>query len=121
MAPSLDAQQLPRLAERLASWLPDRRWFGGQGRPIARVGIEDWATLAEGPARILLGIAEVEYAEGPAERYFVPLALRGVQYRAIAAASLLRRNLVIYGLGGLVAPFVGIKAIDLVLAALGLA
>jgi K+-transporting ATPase ATPase B chain len=43
----------------------------------------------------------------------VPLALRGVRYRAVGATALLRRNLLIYGLGGLVAPFVGIKLIDL--------
>jgi K+-transporting ATPase ATPase B chain len=46
----------------------------------------------------------------------VPLALRGVRYVAIGAEGLLRRNLLIYGLGGIVAPFVGIKAIDLLLA-----
>jgi K+-transporting ATPase ATPase B chain len=51
----------------------------------------------------------------------IPLALRGVAYRPIGAAALLRRNLLIYGLGGLIAPFVGIKAIDLVVAALHLA
>jgi len=51
----------------------------------------------------------------------VPLALRGVKTRAASAAQLLRRNLLIYGLGGIVVPFIGIKAIDLVLAALGLA
>ena len=44
----------------------------------------------------------------------VPLALRGVQYRPVGATALLRRNLLIYGLGGLVAPFIGIKLIDLV-------
>jgi K+-transporting ATPase ATPase B chain len=44
----------------------------------------------------------------------VPLALRGVRYRAVGATALLRRNMLIYGLGGLVAPFVGIKAIDLI-------
>ena len=49
----------------------------------------------------------------------IPLALRGVKFRAMGAAAVLRRNLLIYGLGGLVAPFVGIKAIDLLLAALG--
>jgi K+-transporting ATPase ATPase B chain len=43
----------------------------------------------------------------------VPLALRGVKYKAIGAAALLRRNVLIYGLGGLIAPFVGIKLIDL--------
>jgi potassium-transporting ATPase ATP-binding subunit len=51
----------------------------------------------------------------------VPLALRGVKYRALPAADLLRRNLVVYGLGGLVAPFVGIKLIDLALVSLQLA
>jgi potassium-transporting ATPase ATP-binding subunit len=44
----------------------------------------------------------------------VPVALRGVKYRAVGATSLLRRNLLVYGLGGLVAPFTGIKLIDLV-------
>jgi K+-transporting ATPase ATPase B chain len=48
----------------------------------------------------------------------VPLALRGVKFRAVGAAALLRRNLLIYGLGGIVAPFIGIKAIDMVLTAL---
>ena len=47
----------------------------------------------------------------------VPLALRGVKFRAVGAAALLQRNLLIYGLGGIVAPFVGIKAIDMVLTA----
>ncbi|HUK14510.1 MAG TPA: potassium-transporting ATPase subunit KdpB [Thermoanaerobaculaceae bacterium] len=50
----------------------------------------------------------------------IPLALRGVEYRPIGAAALLRRNLLLYGLGGIVAPFVGIKAIDLVLEVLHL-
>jgi len=44
----------------------------------------------------------------------VPLALRGVRYRAVGATALLRRNLLVYGLGGIVAPFIGIKLIDLV-------
>jgi K+-transporting ATPase ATPase B chain len=48
----------------------------------------------------------------------IPLALKGVAYRARPAAQLLRRNLLVYGLGGLVAPFIGIKAIDLLLTAL---
>ena len=51
----------------------------------------------------------------------IPLALKGVKYRAVGAAALLRRNLLIYGLGGLVVPFIGIKAIDLLLVALHLA
>jgi len=51
----------------------------------------------------------------------IPLALRGVKYRAMSAAALLRRNLFIYGFGGLVAPFVGIKIIDVIIHAIGLA
>ena len=51
----------------------------------------------------------------------IPLALKGVSYRPVGAAALLRRNLLIYGLGGLVAPFIGIKAIDMLVAALRLA
>jgi K+-transporting ATPase ATPase B chain len=51
----------------------------------------------------------------------VPLALRGVRYTPLGAAALLRRNLLIYGLGGLVAPFIGIKIIDLVLVLMGVA
>lgn len=50
----------------------------------------------------------------------IPLALRGVRYRAVGAAQLLRRNLLIYGLGGMVVPFIGIKLIDLALSAFGL-
>jgi K+-transporting ATPase ATPase B chain len=50
----------------------------------------------------------------------VPLALRGVKFQPLGAAALLRRNLMIYGVGGLIAPFVGIKAIDLVLTVLHL-
>ena len=51
----------------------------------------------------------------------IPLALRGVQYRPMGAAALLRRSLMIYGLGGVIAPFIGIKLIDLVITTLGLA
>ncbi|MFM0495553.1 potassium-transporting ATPase subunit KdpB [Paraburkholderia caledonica] len=49
----------------------------------------------------------------------IPLALKGVRYRALGAAVLLRRNLIVYGLGGIVVPFIGIKLIDMVLAAFG--
>ena len=49
----------------------------------------------------------------------IPLALKGVRYRPLGASILLRRNLLIYGLGGLLVPFVGIKLVDMVLAALG--
>jgi len=51
----------------------------------------------------------------------IPLALKGVKYRALSAAALLRRNMLIYGFGGIVAPFVGIKIIDVIIHAIGLA
>jgi K+-transporting ATPase ATPase B chain len=51
----------------------------------------------------------------------IPLAIKGVKYRPLGAARLLRRNLLIYGLGGIIAPFPGIKLIDMGLAAVGLA
>jgi K+-transporting ATPase ATPase B chain len=51
----------------------------------------------------------------------IPLALRGVAYRPASAASLLRRNLFIYGLGGIIVPFLGIKIVDVILTAVGLA
>jgi K+-transporting ATPase ATPase B chain len=51
----------------------------------------------------------------------IPLALKGIKFHPQGAAAILRRNLLIYGLGGIIAPFVGIKLIDLMVAALGLA
>jgi potassium-transporting ATPase ATP-binding subunit len=51
----------------------------------------------------------------------IPLALRGVAYRPLGAAAILRRNLLIYGVGGVIIPFIGIKAIDLILVALHIA
>ncbi|HQX54945.1 MAG TPA: potassium-transporting ATPase subunit KdpB [Pyrinomonadaceae bacterium] len=51
----------------------------------------------------------------------IPLALKGVKYRPMSASSLLQRNLLVYGLGGIVAPFIGIKLIDLIITTLGLA
>jgi len=51
----------------------------------------------------------------------IPLALKGVRYRAIGAAAVLRRNLWIYGVGGIIVPFIGIKLIDLLLVVTGLA
>ncbi|MBX9935773.1 MAG: potassium-transporting ATPase subunit B, partial [Burkholderiaceae bacterium] len=53
--------------------------------------------------------------------FLIPLALQGVPYRAVGAAVLLRRNLAIYGLGGMIVPFVGIKLIDMALTIVGLA
>ncbi|HTB42605.1 MAG TPA: potassium-transporting ATPase subunit KdpB [Acetobacteraceae bacterium] len=53
--------------------------------------------------------------------FLIPLALKGVKYRPIGAAAILRRNLLIYGLGGIVVPFIGIKLIDMLVSAIGLA
>jgi len=53
--------------------------------------------------------------------FLIPLALKGVKYRAVGASLLLRRNLLIYGLGGIALPFVGIKLIDMILTLLNLA
>ena len=53
--------------------------------------------------------------------FLIPLALKGVRYQPLGAAILLRRNLLIYGLGGIIVPFIGIKLIDLLIAAAGLA
>ena len=50
----------------------------------------------------------------------IPLALRGVRYREVPAAKLLSRNLVVYGLGGIIAPFIAIKLIDMLLVLFGL-
>ena len=50
----------------------------------------------------------------------IPLAMRGVAYKPIGAASILKRNLFIYGVGGIIAPFIGIKLIDMLLAFLGI-
>jgi K+-transporting ATPase ATPase B chain len=50
----------------------------------------------------------------------IPIALKGVQYRPLGADALLRRNLLIWGLGGVIVPFIGIKVIDMVMVALRL-
>jgi K+-transporting ATPase ATPase B chain len=49
----------------------------------------------------------------------IPLALRGVKFKAMGSTAILRRNMLVYGVGGLIAPFIGIKLIDLVVAGLG--
>ena len=51
----------------------------------------------------------------------IPLALKGVRFRPLGAAKILARNLLIYGLGGILLPFVGIKIIDIIITAIGLA
>ena len=52
--------------------------------------------------------------------FLIPLALKGVRYRALGAGALLRRNLLVYGIGGVIVPFVGIKLIDMLLVLLRL-
>jgi K+-transporting ATPase ATPase B chain len=52
--------------------------------------------------------------------FLIPLALRGIEYKPIGAGALLQRNLLVYGLGGVIVPFIGIKLIDLLLVALHL-
>jgi K+-transporting ATPase ATPase B chain len=51
----------------------------------------------------------------------IPLALKGIRYRPIGAAALLRRNLLIYGVGGVIIPFIGIKAVDVLITGIHLA
>ena len=51
----------------------------------------------------------------------IPLALRGVSYKPMSASAMLQRNLLVYGLGGIIVPFVGIKLIDMLITAVGLA
>jgi potassium-transporting ATPase ATP-binding subunit len=51
----------------------------------------------------------------------IPLALRGVRFRARSASSVLRWNLLVYGVGGIIAPFIGIKLIDMIITRIGLA
>jgi K+-transporting ATPase ATPase B chain len=82
---------------------------GGSGDgPLARLNLMDLGT----PRSAILSAIVFNALVIPA---LVPLALRGVRYRPAGATALLRRNLLIYGLGGLVAPFVGIKLLDLVI------
>ena len=82
---------------------------GRQAGPISRI---------LQPIRARLILAAVLAGTG-SMLTLVPLALRGVKFRADAASEVLKRNLLIYGLGGLAAPFVGIKLIDILVTAMG--
>ena len=77
-----------------------------RGRPARSLNVMDLGT----PQSAIISAIIFNALVIPA---LVPLALRGVKYRAIGATALLRRNLLIYGLGGVILPFVGIKLIDL--------
>ena len=96
----------------------------------ARIGIIGggwWATHAHLPSLTQLKERGVSSILTPTEigvfliLALIPLALRGVKYRAMGAAALLRRNLWIYGAGGVIIPFIGIKLIDLIITAFRLA
>ncbi|MEW6337454.1 MAG: potassium-transporting ATPase subunit KdpB [Acidobacteriota bacterium] len=76
--------------------------------PLGALNVMDLATPASAVISAVIFNALIIVA-------LIPLALRGVPYRPVGAAALLRRNLLVYGLGGLIAPFAGIKAIDLLL------
>ncbi len=84
-------------------------WAGAPGRP-GPLGVLNIMSLGD-PRSAILSAVIFNALVIPA---LIPLALRGVRYRPIGASALLRRNLLVYGLGGLVSPFVGIKLIDLV-------
>jgi K+-transporting ATPase ATPase B chain len=84
-------------------------WAAAPGRP-GPLGVLNVMSLGD-PRSAILSAVIFNALVIPA---LIPLALRGVRYRPIGASALLRRNLLIYGLGGLVSPFVGIKLIDLV-------
>jgi K+-transporting ATPase ATPase B chain len=79
---------------------------GGEG-PLAKLNVMDLGT----PESAIISAIVFNAIVIP---LLVPIALRGVRYRPVGANALLRRNMLVYGLGGIIAPFVGIKAIDLV-------
>jgi K+-transporting ATPase ATPase B chain len=86
----------------------------GQPGPLAALNIMHLATAQSAILSAIIFNALIIIA-------LIPLALRGVAYRPVGAAAILRRNLLIYGLGGIVAPFIGIKLLDLLVTAIGLA
>lgn len=88
--------------------------FSGSAGPLSRLNIMRLATPESAILSAVIFNALIIVA-------LIPLALRGIRYRPIGAAAILRRNLVIYGLGGVIIPFIGIKAIDVILAVTGLA
>ncbi len=85
---------------------------GGAGGPLARLNVMGLSSPESAILSAVIFNALVIVA-------LIPLALKGVRYRALGASSLLRRNLLIYGLGGLIVPFVGIKVIDVIISKVG--
>ncbi len=86
--------------------------FSGVFPPLNRLNVMHLSTPRSAIAAAVIFNALIIVA-------LIPLALRGVKFRADSAALVLRRNLLVFGIGGIVAPFVGIKLIDLVVSALG--
>ncbi|MBV9859713.1 MAG: potassium-transporting ATPase subunit KdpB [Alphaproteobacteria bacterium] len=86
----------------------------GQAGPLGALNIMQLATPQSAILSAIIFNALIIVA-------LIPLALKGVAYRPVGAATILRRNLLVYGLGGIAAPFVGIKLIDLLVSAIGLA
>jgi K+-transporting ATPase ATPase B chain len=88
--------------------------LGGEAGPLAALNLMGLASPQSAILSAVIFNALIIVA-------LIPLALRGVGYRPMTAASALQRNLAIYGLGGLIIPFVGIKLIDMLISAIGLA
>ena len=98
----------------------------GEPPPLPAIFVTTWAVSPHGksPLHVLniMGLGDPRSAVVSAVIFnalliplLIPLSLKGVRYRPIGASALLRRNLWIYGLGGLIAPFIGIKLIDLLI------
>jgi len=87
---------------------------GSKSGPLAALNIMQLATPESAILSAVIFNALIIVA-------LIPLALRGIKYRPMGAAAVLRRNILIYGFGGIVIPFVGIKIIDLLITAIGLA
>jgi K+-transporting ATPase ATPase B chain len=87
--------------------------FGAKSGPLSALNIMQLATPESAILSAVIFNALIIVA-------LIPLALRGIKYRPLGAAALLRRNLLIYGFGGIVIPFVGIKIIDVIITLFGL-
>src|SRR5690606_38370991 len=85
----------------------------GANGPLAALNVMNLATPQSAVLSAIIFNALIIVA-------LIPLALRGVGYRPMSAAALLRRNLLLYGVGGLIVPFAGIKLIDVIVSAIGL-